>query len=883
MAFNIEELSDSKILFLLYGNDHPLTEPFLKTLDDTLTLVFLTKNQGLDSESSFRFSSVILKPEKSKALSNIKESFSHALFFIQEASDKKHLFDLSSKLTHDKTRTLIIIPAREILNFSDVLATFKRNKYVSFAILGDLFGSDIDESYSPVSKIIEDCLQNKKAELNQDSLEMAFPISEKDSLLYMNLLLFGHSLFAKCFLFFYKEVETLTSCVHILRRAEPELEVTFSNQPFNESGIIKREEILREVEDKLGHLPSFVVDSASGFEDAVNVYANFLSRRSFGSIRKSFFQKIRLPKKSELYRYFVPACATIGVILFLHFIVFFSMIFFFQRSIKYLEEFEVDRFSNSIKITSIMHRLVDPQMKLLSLVIPELFFEDYYLLDEAITLFSDFESRFVNLLDLEKERFSQAQVLEILSFTNRLHFFYEKAHLSNSKLFRREEDFSRFLSAAQTLPSLLGYNGKKHYLLLFQNNGELRPTGGFIGSIGELTVENGGVSQFSIRDTYEIDGQLKAHVEPHYVIRRYLQPHLYLRDSNFSLDFEKSASMSALLYKLSTGRAIDGIIALDYEVLRQIIYATGPIEINSQKLDGNELFDYLQSSIDSSFFPGSSKKRDLLGSVYTKLFLKFTEDRKAFLKAVAILPRLISEKHILFAFNEKAIQQGFSINGFSSTLTDLRTLGASSVNDFLALNEANIGVNKANTGISRTLEYDVFLDNSQIKSKVTLGLFNSNYKKEGYKVYIRIATPLGSRLESIIIDGKSQELEPAVIDFYEYEKKDFKAPRALEVDQFTEENRAVFGFISEVGPDDTSEIIISYINGLKVPPGTLVTYSFLASKQPGTLDYPLTVRVHYDPIFLPEIENNVKVNDGAVELKNIISSDFRTDLRLSRR
>src|SRR3989338_4365332 len=56
--------------------------------------------------------------------------------------------------------------------------------------------------------------------------------------------------------------------------------------------------------------------------------------------------------------------------------------------------------------------------------------------------------------------------------------------------------------------------GKKTYLVLFQNNLEIRPTGGFIGSYGLLTIEDGHVSDFRIFDVYQADGQLKGHVEP---------------------------------------------------------------------------------------------------------------------------------------------------------------------------------------------------------------------------------------------------------------------------------------------------------------------------------------------------------------------------------
>ena len=47
------------------------------------------------------------------------------------------------------------------------------------------------------------------------------------------------------------------------------------------------------------------------------------------------------------------------------------------------------------------------------------------------------------------------------------------------------------LELAQALPSLLGADKPAEYLLLAQNPDELRATGGFIGAVGVLTLDQG--------------------------------------------------------------------------------------------------------------------------------------------------------------------------------------------------------------------------------------------------------------------------------------------------------------------------------------------------------------------------------------------------------
>src|SRR5258708_31859868 len=71
-----------------------------------------------------------------------------------------------------------------------------------------------------------------------------------------------------------------------------------------------------------------------------------------------------------------------------------------------------------------------------------------------------------------------------------------------------------FIPLIKIVPELLGMNGKKTYLLLFQNNTELRPGGGFIGAYGLVSFDKAKMGQITIHNTYDADGQLKKHIEP---------------------------------------------------------------------------------------------------------------------------------------------------------------------------------------------------------------------------------------------------------------------------------------------------------------------------------------------------------------------------------
>ena len=90
------------------------------------------------------------------------------------------------------------------------------------------------------------------------------------------------------------------------------------------------------------------------------------------------------------------------------------------------------------------------------------------------------------------------------------------------KLQRYDTEINLVEETIDTWPSLLGFDKGKTYLILFQNNMELRPGGGFIGSYGILPVSNGTPGNLQIHDVYEADGQLTQQVNPPYGLQRYL-------------------------------------------------------------------------------------------------------------------------------------------------------------------------------------------------------------------------------------------------------------------------------------------------------------------------------------------------------------------------
>lgn len=441
-------------------------------------------------------------------------------------------------------------------------------------------------------------------------------------------------------------------------------------------------------------------------------------------------------------------------------------------------------------------------------------------------------------------------------------------------------------------PTLLGIDEKKTYLLLFQNNAELRPSGGFIGSYGLLTVNKGSVSDFQIHDVYDADGQLTAHVEPAYPFRRYMGiVHQYLRDSNYSPDFPTAASTSANMLYLETGETVSGVIGVDVSFVKTLVGALGSIYVPDYKETVTEENFYIltQTHAEKDFFPGSTQKKDFLRSLFSAIQLKLSDQKSLpYVSLTKVVSRAISEKHMLFAFPDPSIQHLFSVNNLSSSLLDTRETKKQQYTDVAGISETNIGANKANAFVYRKVEQRATLDQiGRIKNTITIRYKNESKDWPGgdYKNYIRIITAKGSVLTDITIDGQKQSISPAITDYLLYERPDYTSPPGLEVETSEEMNKTLFGFLVIIPKGTFKTISVSYVSPTVLDMGQqVVSYDLWYVKQPGTDVYPYSfVFSHPEHFKAFRVSPGLRVIGDTVVLEKNIVTDQKIHIELSKK
>lgn len=150
--------------------------------------------------------------------------------------------------------------------------------------------------------------------------------------------------------------------------------------------------------------------------------------------------------------------------------------------------------------------------------------------------------------------------------------------------------------AAETLPPLLGADGPRQYLLVVQNPGELRGTGGLIGFLGVLTADAGAirledpegvdplalVADTGIVTRGRFDGLVGRDVDrPAEFADRYdhIAAGRLLASTNADPDLPTVAPLVLAIYQQTTGRRLDGLVAIDPLGLQRIYEAVGPLEV----------------------------------------------------------------------------------------------------------------------------------------------------------------------------------------------------------------------------------------------------------------------------------------------------------------
>lgn len=394
----------------------------------------------------------------------------------------------------------------------------------------------------------------------------------------------------------------------------------------------------------------------------------------------------------------------------------------------------------------------------------------------------------------------------------------------------------KYLLAARDLvarlPVLIGGENRKTYLVLLQNNSELRPTGGFLGSYALVTFENSRLTDISVYDVYTADGQLKGHVEPPFAIKQHLgEASWYLRDSNWDPDFVNSSDQAEWFLEKEMERKVDGVIGIDLQVLKTALELTGSVNLVDlgETVTADNVYEKIQYEVEDTFFPGSQKKTTMLTSlskqIVTKLINQIQEPKSSFGQQIV---NLLEARHIQIALNDTEAAQTMSELGWDGSVSppkcDCETI-------WLGMAEANVGVNKANYFIKRknNLEVNIKPDTASFKLDVSLentSRGNSFDLGGRYKAYLRLLLPKTAKFDNAQIIGAD-------------------GSKAVSADVYEKERWSEAGILVELAAGESKKIELSWNQELDMSLALPGKIQFYWRKQAGTEADPTDVSISF--------------------------------------
>lgn len=390
----------------------------------------------------------------------------------------------------------------------------------------------------------------------------------------------------------------------------------------------------------------------------------------------------------------------------------------------------------------------------------------------------------------------------------------------------------QLISFLDLLLPLVGHPSENRYLVVLQNSDELRPTGGFLGTIGYIKVKSADMKEMRFDDVYSIDNPISGvwKEQPPASMKQHLGvPAWFLRDRNWSPDFPTSAEDMMRTYLAERALAVtgttdylDGVIAFTPEFFENILRFTGPVSVDGKTFSADNFFDQLQYDTEIGFLsqgiPVERRKEILLhlGDALFKKLMQQSTDRIPTL--LDLLTDNLAKKSVLFYLRDPRTRSLLDARGWTGRV-------AGPTGDYLWVIDANLAALKTDGKMQKEIRYG--LDLTTGLATVTLHYRNTvrviDWRHTRYRDYVRVYVPEGSELVSA--SG---------------------AAANTSIDVMRDLGKTVFGAFWVVEPGETRDLRLTY----RLPESLLTSmrstngYDLLVQRQPGnrsqlTLDHAL--------------------------------------------
>ncbi|MCI0477737.1 MAG: DUF4012 domain-containing protein, partial [Anaerolineales bacterium] len=281
------------------------------------------------------------------------------------------------------------------------------------------------------------------------------------------------------------------------------------------------------------------------------------------------------------------------------------------------------------------------------------------------------------------------------------------------------------LRLLERAPVLLGAEAPQRYLILAQNNDELRPTGGFISAVGVIQVVRGEITIESFGDSFAADDLSLLHPPPPAPLQKYMWASQWLlRDANWYANFPTSADVAQSMYARDRGVRTDGVIAVDMRFMPLLVGAMTDLQLDGVPLTSGNVLSQLKQSwkplptgdnMSAEWF--TSKRKSFLGELMRTVMARMKSGQVHSAALAQAFVRGLRNKSVQLYFNDFDAQQAVTDAGWGGAV-------APGAGDYLNVVDSNLGFNKVNARITREISYTVRLNENGGEATVEITYHN---------------------------------------------------------------------------------------------------------------------------------------------------------------
>lgn len=312
--------------------------------------------------------------------------------------------------------------------------------------------------------------------------------------------------------------------------------------------------------------------------------------------------------------------------------------------------------------------------------------------------------------------------------------------------------------SASALQSILGYPSQKRYLLIFQNSGELRATGGFMTAYGYVTIDRGKLDSVKAQNMYLLDAQVTYRPPASTVIATYLPVYYWhLRDANTSPNVPTTVGYIKRFYRsIPNAPHINGVIFIDTWFVDKLIGDVGGISVLTPKgvvkinaQDANMKMEYMA---EGQGLPNTERKK-FIGTMMKTLFDDVMHSHGLELaRVLKTVNDSLNRKFILLNFNnpkaEKMVRQ-YNWGG---------VMDRSVTGDYLSVVDENLLGHKDNYVMNYHIRTQIRRVQGRWQQTTSISYrdpaVDNGWLFVPYRSWVRFYVPLGSTLISITgVDG----------------------------------------------------------------------------------------------------------------------------------